>query len=388
MPSDLINYALPAIGKQERAEMKEVLNSTNLSRGPKCREFEAGLCELCEVNYAVAVSSGSAALHLACLAAGVSAGDRVVLPAVCFASAASAVVHCGGRPELMDINAGNYAMAPDKLEQCLAASAKPPKMIMPVSIGGYQYDRQLLYEIAEHYQVPVIADMSHALGSYDRDGNGKERPVTDCRYEKATIVSFQALKNITTAEGGAVLTNDADFAETVRTLRNHGMEPAGIPDEPWRYDISEPGYNYHLSDVQCALGIGQLRRFSELQHCREEIAQLYNREFENMKGIISPPASGNCNNSRHLYIIRVAQRKLLYEKLREAGYKTQVHYVPLHYFSFMKKYGLVDHEYPMAENYYQTALSIPLFPDLTRRQAIEIAAVVKGHIQNHPLEYA
>lgn len=381
MPSKVINYSLPSLGNREQEGVNEVLKSQMISQDEKLHLFEDHLAKQCEVEFAVAVSSGSAALHLAYLAAGIKTGDDVLVPAITFASTATAAIHCGARPVPVDISSETLAMDPEDLKANLKSAAVHPKLIVPVSMGGHPYKRQEIYQIATEFGVPVVADMSHAMGSEYHTGESWQ-PFTDSRYESAVAVSFQALKNITTGEGGAVLTHDADFANRVRTLRNHGIHSLNNADEPWRYDILHPGFNYRISEMQCAMGVAQLDRLTEMQEKRKKLAEIYLQEFKDIKGVKLPPQQANFRNSWHLFIIRISQRTRLYNQLLEAGFKCQVHYVPIHYLSFMNRYLMAEEtEFPESEVYYNQCLSLPLFPDLKEEDQEEIIKIVKRHVR-------
>ncbi len=381
MPSELLNYSLPVIGKPEREMVSKVLQTKSVSQGAYLRDFENQLAHYCGVKHAVAVSSGSAALHLAYLAAGIKPGDQVVIPAVTFASTAASALHCGADPVLGDISPENLALDTRKVKSLLNSEAINPKLIVPVSMGGYGYDRQEIHRIAGEYQIPVIADLSHAMGTEYREESGGWLPFTDGRFELAGVVSFQALKNITTGEGGAVLTNDEEFAEEVRKFRNHGIQSGNLQDEPWRYDIINPGFNYRISEMQCAMGVAQLRQLPEFQKNRKKLVDNYFQAFRGVDEIGLPPQQDKYRNSWHLFIIRIPERKKLYDRLMKAGYKCQVHYVPLHYLTFMKPYARkVPTDLSASEKYYQQCLSLPLFPDLEQRHQDEIIRMVKDHL--------
>ncbi len=380
MSSPLINYSLPSITERERDKVNEVLKTTSITQGAFLKDFEHQLAGYCGVDYAIAVSSGSAALHLAYKAAGLKDGGEATLPAITFASAAAGVMHCGGTPVILDTNPDGCSYSIDQLADHLEQSYNQTALLVTASIGGYPFNRKRIYELAAERDIPVIADLSHALGAFYKTEQGRMSPVTDCRYELASVVSFQALKNITTGEGGAVLTNDKALAQNVRLLCNHGIESACDPDEPWRYDIIEPGYNYRITEKQCAMGIAQLERLPDLQERRNRLANRYLEAFSPHQQIKLPLVQADHQNSWHLFVIRIPERKKLYDKLLQAGYKAQVHYVPLHYLSFLRRAGRVPQTPEASEIYYRECLSLPLFPEMRDEDQEAIIWVVEQHI--------
>lgn len=380
MSSPLINYSLPSVSEHERKIVNEVLKTTSVTQGAFLKDFEHQLAAYCGVDHAVAVSSGSAALHLAYKGAGLNEDGEAILPAITFASAAAGVLHCGGTPVILDTNPNGCSYNIDQLAEHLEQSYNQTDLLGTASIGGSPFNRKRIYELAAERDIPVIADLSHALGAFYKTEEGNMSPVTDCRHELASVVSFQALKNITTGEGGAVLTNDKALAEKVRLLRNHGMESVCDPEEPWRYDIIEQGYNYRITEKQCAMGVAQLERLPELQERRNRLANWYLEAFSSYQQIKLPHVQADHQNSWHLFIIRIPERKKLYDKLLQAGFKAQVHYVPMHYLSFIRRRGRVPQKPEASEMYYQECLSLPLFPDMRDEDQETVIRVVQQHI--------
>jgi len=386
MPS-IIPYGRQSISELDISEVIACLRSDWLTQGPRVEQFEKALCDITKSRYAVVVSNGTAALHLAMLALGVRPGDVGVVPTITFVASANAVAYAGGIVEFADVNPRTALIDISKLEeQCekLAAAGTPPRVIVPVDMCGIPADLVAVKSIAKKYGAAIVEDAAHALGASYRIGD-ELYMAGSCSHSDAAILSFHPVKHITTAEGGAITTNDEGVAKRLRELRSHGIHR--VPEllerkneGPWYYEQTHLGYNYRLSDLQCALGITQASRLPKFLENRRKIATYYDSLFAQqlMREYFLPlERPCNTNSAFHLYVIRIrpdnrshqqvrAMRLHLYQFLRTQSIYTQVHYIPVHWQPFYRKLG-VDTEamYLGAQEYYNGCLSLPVYPDLS-----------------------
>jgi len=372
----LIPYGRQWIDRKDIQEVIKTLKTDWITQGPKVEEFEKAVAKYCGAKYAVVISSGTAALHAAYGVAGIGPGDEVITTPLTFAATANAVVYCGGRPVFVDIQEDTLNIDPKKIEKRIT---KKTKVIAPVDFAGHPCDYQEILKIAKKYKLLVIEDAAHALGSvYEGKKIGS--------FADMTILSFHPVKAITTGEGGMVLTNNKNFYEKLKIFRHHG-----VVKKPkmggWYYEIENPGYNYRLTDFQCALGLSQLRRLDKFIKRRREIAMKYNRAFRNIKEIITPTEREYVQSAWHIYVIQLqidklkVNRKRIFKALRKEGLGVQVHYIPLHLQPFYRKnFDYKTGDFPMAEKYYQGAITLPLFPKMTNKDAERAIKVVKKTI--------
>ncbi|MDP2664939.1 MAG: UDP-4-amino-4,6-dideoxy-N-acetyl-beta-L-altrosamine transaminase, partial [bacterium] len=309
------------------------------------------------------VSSGTAALHAAFAAAGIGKGDEVITTPLTFAATANAVVYCGGAPVFVDIDPRTLNIDPKGIEKKIT---KKTKAIAPVDFRGYPAELNEILKIAKKHKLLVIEDASHAIGSEYR--GKKIGSIADM-----TIFSFHPVKTITTGEGGMVLTNNREFYERMRVFRHHGVEKK--PGKgAWYYEIEKPGYNYRITDLQCALGLSQMKKFGKFIQRRRMIVREYDRAFKNTRELILLAEESFMKPVYHLYIIQLrlellrAGRRQIFDELRKQGIGVQVHYMPLHLHPFYKKkFGYKKGDFPVAEAYYERALTLPLFPQMTEK---------------------
>ena len=347
------------------------LSSDWLTTGPRVEEFETAIAAKLGARFAVAVSSGTAALHLACLAAGVGAGDVVVSTPNTFAASINCALHCGARPAFVDIDPATLNLDPAALARALAERREScVQAVIPVHFAGQPCAMQEISAAARAAGSKIIEDACHALGASWRDADGCWQSVGNCSHSDMAAFSFHPVKHITTAEGGAITTNQPDLYERLKQLRNHGIirDRAKLdhPDGPWFYEIREPGFNYRLSDLQCALGISQLRKLDRWVERRRELAALYDRLLGALEGVKLPAQSNNARSSYHLYVVQIPQRAKVFKLLHEQGVKVQVHYPPLHLHPlFRERFGFRPGDFPRTEAYYQGAISLPLFPQMS-----------------------
>lgn len=366
----MINYGKQSIDEKDIKAVTDTLNSDWLTQGPKVEEFEQALADYCGVKYAVAVCNGTAALHLANLAIGTNKTTSVILPPITFLSTANSVIYAGGHPVFGDISDGSFTLDPEKVKE-LVEGKTSFRGIMPVHLGGVVCDLESLKNIADENKLWIIEDACHALGGKWTDKNGNIHRVGDCSHSDMTIFSFHPVKQMTTGEGGAITTNNKIMYEKLLMLRTHGMtkKPQELEENHggWYYEMQELGFNYRMTDIQAALGIEQLKKNDEWIKIRRGLVTQYDESFtkiEQLKPQQHPDINGGY--SYHLYILQCEKRAELYQHLKDNGINTQVHYIPIHFQPFYKnKYGYGKNDFPLAEKYYDHALSLPLYPSLS-----------------------
>lgn len=373
--ANVLPYGHQWIDEDDISSVVEVLRSDWITQGPKVDEFERKVAAYCGAKYSVAMSSGTAALHAACAVAGISAGDEAITTPITFAATANAAVYCGGRPVFADIREDTLNIDPREIESKLTPRTTA---ILPVDFAGHPADLDEIIAIARARKLIVIEDACHALGAEYR--GRKIGSLADM-----TVFSFHPVKHITTGEGGMVTTNSREFYERLKTFRQHGIVRNARAGQPWYYEIPRPGYNLRLTDFQCALGISQLNKLERFVARRREIAVKYNEVFADMKEIITPIEDKLAKAVYHLYVIQLrtetlkAGRKEVFEALRAENIGVNVHYLPVHlHLFYQREFGYRQGDYPAAENYYERAITLPLFPGM-RNDDIEdvIKAVYK-----------
>jgi len=378
----MINYGKQLIDKKDIQAVMDTLSSDWLTQGPKVDEFEKALAKYCGSKYAVAVYNGTAALHLANLAIGTNATTNVITTPVTFLATANSVIYADGHPVFGDISEGPFTLDPKKVKE-LAEGETGFKGMIPVHLGGVVCDMDTLKEIADENNLWIIEDACHALGGKWIDKTGKTQTVGNCSHSDMTIFSFHPVKQITTGEGGAITTNSETLYKKLLILRTHGMtKDTNLFKENyggWYYEMQELGYNYRMTDIQAALGIEQLKKNNEWVKIRRNLVSRYDEEFKNVEQIVSQQhPDKNGGYSYHLYIIQCEKRDELYQFLKENGVSTQVHYIPIHLQPYYKnKYGYGRGDYPVAEKYYENALSLPLYPTLTDREHEKVISLIK-----------
>lgn len=398
----MIPYGRQWIGEEDIQAVVEVLRSDAITQGPKIQEFEKALAGYCGAKYAVAVNSGTSALHIACLAAGIGRGDEVVTSPITFIASANCVLYCGGRAVFADIDSETYNINPTEIKKKITSKTKA---LIPVHFTGLPCEMEAIKKLAEEHNLLIIEDACHALGAEWQDSDGKWHKVGSCSHSDMAVFSFHPVKHITTGEGGAVLTNNEKFYEKLLLFRNHGItkDPAKFTNKdlafpnnpeslihspnPWYYEMQELGFNYRITDIQCALGISQLDRIDSFIERRREIAGIYNKALKNILHIKIPHEPKGRKSAYHLYVIRIAFDKLgksrpkVMAELKRYGIGTQVHYIPVHIQPYYrKKIGCKTGDYPEAERYYSEALSLPIYPKMTDGDAEKVINTVKGSL--------
>ncbi len=378
----MIPYSRQSIAQEDIDHVLAVLQSDFLTQGPWVPGFESILADYCDCPHAVAVNSGTSALHIACLALGLQPGDALWTTPMTFVASANCARYCGANVDFVDVNAETGNMDLELLEHKLVRtrySGTLPKIVVPVHFAGHPCDMKTLFRLGEEYGFKIIEDASHALGA-DCEGT----KVGDARHAHITVLSFHPVKMITTAEGGAAMTRHEELAQKMRMLRTHGItkdaELLTNPDEgAWYYEQQMLGYNYRLTDLQAALGVAQMGRLNSFLEKRRLLAKRYR---EKLSGLPLALPTDNDQASWHLYRIGLSMcgksRKDTYDHLREKGYGVQVHYYPVHLQPYYRALGFKPGQFPEAEGFYEDGLSIPLYPDLTfEEQDAFIAALTE-----------
>jgi UDP-4-amino-4,6-dideoxy-N-acetyl-beta-L-altrosamine transaminase len=369
----MIPYGRQDIGDAEVAAVIEVLRSDWLTQGPTIDRFERGVADYCGAQHAVAVSNATAALHVACMAVGLKAGDLLWTSPNSFVASSNCGLYCGADIDFVDIDPRTYNMDPTALARKLEAAEKAgrlPKVVIPVHFSGQPCDMAAIGALAKRYKFFVIEDASHAVGAEYRGGK-----IGSCAHSDMAVFSFHPVKIMTTAEGGIVLTNNAELHRRAAMLRTHGItrDPAhmrGASEGGWYYEQIELGYNYRLTDIQAALGLVQLSRLDEFLARRRHLAKRYDTALADLP-LTCPWQAPEGLSSWHLYVIKVDEaaggksRRQVYDELRAAGIGVQVHYIPIHLQPYYRALGFSAGQFPYAEAYYATALSLPIFLGLT-----------------------
>ncbi len=359
-----IPYGRQIIDAKDRAAVDKTLRSPYLTQGPAVSEFEASLAKRCGARYAVACANGTAALHLACLAAGLGPGDEAIVPAITFAATANAALYCGAEPVLVDVRADTITIDPLAVERALTPRTKA---ILPVHFAGLPAHMAEIARIAKARTLTVIEDAAHALGAaYE----GK--PVGACDRSDMAILSFHPVKHVATGEGGAVLTNREDLRDRLRLLRSHGItrDKALLErkDEGgWYYEMQALGFNYRITDLQCALGLSQLRKLDRFLKRRREVARAYTKAFSGHRAVRLQSVPEGREHAWHLFTIQVPadKRRALYDRLHAHGILANVHYIPVHTLPFYQRRGWAGKRLANAEAYYAGALSLPMHAALS-----------------------
>lgn len=379
--NNFIPYGHQLIDNADIEAVMSVLKSDFITQGPKIKEFERSLCDYTGARYAVAVSSGTAALHIASLAASIEKGDEVITSPLTFIASANCILYCGARPVFADVENDTGNIDFTQIEKKIN---KKTKAVIPVHLNGHPCDMAEISKIARTRKLIVIEDAAHALGAYY-----KGFKVGCGRFSDMTVFSFHPVKAITTGEGGAVLTNDKKFYERLLILRNHGItrEQGKMMNRKkalkcaWYYEMQDLGFNYRLTDIQAALGVSQMRKLDSFIRKRRELAAFYNDSFKDM-GLFEVPAEREyVQSAYHLYPVRLtgrfkSRRDDAFRLLREESLGVQVHYMPVYMHPYYKKLGFSKERCRVAEGWSARVISLPIYPALTRAQQEEVVARV------------
>lgn len=368
-----IPYGRQCIEEDDIEAVVKVLRSDYVTTGPAVTEFEKIVAEYTGAKYAVAVSNGTAALHLACLAAGIKEGDEVITTPVTFAASANCALYCGAKPVFVDIEPDTYNIDPTKIEEKITPKTKA---IIAVHFTGQPCKMDEIHVIAKKHNLFVIEDAAHALGA-DYKGR-KVGSISDM-----TAFSFHPVKHITTGEGGMITTNNKELYDRLVLFRSHGITRderfLEKTEGGWYYEQLDLGYNYRITDIQCALGVSQMKKLDRFLERRREIAKRYDDAFVNMKGIQIPRQEKGCHNSWHLYVIQVTDkdRKEVFDTLRNKNIGVNVHYIPVYQHPYYRHNGYETVYCKNAEEYYAHAISIPMYPLLSSEEQDYVIKIIK-----------
>ncbi len=375
-------YGRHEIDDQDLAAVSRVLLSNWLTTGPEVEAFEQAVARVAGVPFAAAVSSGTAALHASMAAVGIEPGDEVILPPMTFAATANAVVYQGGTPVFADVDPGTLLIDPDQVEKRISSRTRA---VIAVDYAGQMCDYDRLAAIARPRGISLVADACHSIGG-SLGGNPSGS------YADLTVFSFHPVKHITTGEGGMVVSGREDLIHKVKRFRNHGISADSHQRrdrETWYYEIETPGYNYRLTDFQCALGLSQLKKLDAWVRRRNEIARQYDVLLAGIEGVSPLETAPDVSHARHLYVVRLATSSLsmtrgeIFSHLRSRGIGVNVHYIPVHFHPFyQKRFHLSKGLCPVAEQAYEQILTLPLFPAMTPGDVETVCRILKETL--HP----
>lgn len=379
-----IPYGRQSINDADIAAVVEVLGSDWLTQGPTVERFEQAVARYCGVAHATAVCNATAALHLAYCALDLGPGDVLWTSPITFVATANAARACGADVDFVDVEAatGNLSVLAlaAKLERA-AAAGRLPKVVAPVHLGGLSCDMREIATLASRYGFRVVEDASHAIG-----GRYDGAPVGDCRYSDIAVFSFHPVKLITTGEGGMLMTRSRELQRRIQLLRSHGItrdaaQMENPPDGPWYYQQLELGYNYRMTDIQAALGVSQFGRLDVFVERRHALADRYDRALAELPLQLPRRTEGSSRSALHLYIVRCSanSRRAFFDSLRAAGIGVNVHYIPVYRQPYYRKLGFRPADFPEAEAYYMTAVSLPMYPALTEAQQDVVIEAVRRY---------
>ena len=366
----------PWISDEDKKIVKKTLTQSMLTLGPQLEKFENDFCKYSKAKHAVAVSNCTAALHLSLMALGIKKDDEVIIPDLTFVADANAILACNAKPVIVDINKENFFLSISNIKKNIT---KKTKAIIPVHIYGQVCNIEEILDVAKDNNLKVIEDCAHAVGTFHKSKHVGTLGNTGC-------FSFYPTKNITTAEGGMVITNSEKIAEKVRQLRNHGMTKSlksrYSSEYPWIFDIKQPGYNYRLDEIRAALGITQLKRIKKINELRKKASSYYNKNLQNIPGIILPDMVNDKTHSYHLYTIRVRKpyklsRNQLFKKLKDNGIRTTVYWMPIHKYTAYRKFVKTSNILNTTK-IYDEILALPLFPNISKKHQDAVIKVIKS----------
>lgn len=404
MNETFLPYSRQEISEDDIAEVIRVLRGEWLTTGPEVRRFEEALASYCTARYAVVCANGTVALHLAMMALDVQPGDGVITSPITFLATANSARFVGAEVNFADVEPLTITLDPHKVEPILAKQAGRIKVLLPVHFGGHPARMAEFASVADQYGVRIIEDACHALGAAYRDNSGEMVKVGSCRHSDLSIFSFHPVKGITTGEGGAITTNDRSLYERLLLFRSHGMirhegadfsfQNANLAYDaagavvPWYYEMHALGYNYRITDFQCALGRSQLSKVERFLAAKTQLVACYWRRLADstlLSRLVKPLGTDkSVRHGHHLFVVQIrfaeagVDRPELVKRLHARGIGTQVHYIPLHLQPYYRQHtGLRPGDLPIAEAYYQSCLSLPLFPAMTERDVDRVVAALE-----------
>lgn len=370
----MIPYGKQTIDQDDIQAVVDVLKSDFLTTGPKIAEFEQTVADYVGAKYAVAISNGTSALHAACFAAGIGPGDEVITTPLTFAASANCVLYCGGTPVFADVDPKTYNIDPEDIRRKITDRTKA---IIAVHLAGQPCDMDAIHSIAHENGLIVIEDGAHALGSVYK--GKKVGSLSDM-----TTFSFHPVKPITTGEGGMIVTDNEEFYKKMALFRSHGITRDDSMmtrnDGPWFYQQFDLGYNYRITDIQCALGCSQMKKLDRFLARRKEIVARYNEAFADCDNIITPYQLSDTESGWHLYIVQVknCDRRQVFEAMREKGIGVNVHYIPVYMHPYYQEHGYENVHCANAEEIYSHIISLPLYPGLTSEQQDYVIDTLKS----------
>ncbi|ACP22402.1 RkpM, polysaccharide biosynthesis protein (plasmid) [Sinorhizobium fredii NGR234] len=384
----MIPYGRQEITQADIDAVAEVLRSDFLTQGPMVPRFEEALAAYSDAKFALAASSATSALHIACMALGLGPGDWLWTSPLTFVASANCALYCGAKVDFVDVDPRTYNLSPVELERKLVKAERDgvlPKVVVPVHLTGQPCAMAEIHELAKRYGFRVIEDASHAIG-----GKYRGEPIGNCRYSDITVFSFHPVKIVTTAEGGAALTNDKELADRMALLRSHGItrDPAVMtrePDGPWYYQQVDLGYNYRMTDMQAALGLSQMARLNDYVERRHVLAKRYDEMLAHLP-LITPWQHPDSYSGLHLYVIRLNRAKMkkthrtVFEGLRARGIGVNLHYIPVHTQPHYSRMGFSSGDFPEAERYYQEAITLPIYPTMSEAQQDEVVSALTAEL--------
>lgn len=373
----MIPYGRQAIDKNDINAVIETLGSDFLTTGPRITEFEERFAEYVGTKFAIAVSSGTAALHLACIVAGLKKGEELITSPITFAASANCALYCGAKPVFVDIKEESGLIDENLIEEKITDKTK---IIIPVHYTGLPCNMQIIKEITDRHDLIIIEDACHALGA-----EYKNTKIGDCVYSDMAVFSFHPVKHITTGEGGMITTNSGELYEKLLSLRTHGIikDPDKLENKnegSWFYEMQELGYNYRITDIQCALGTSQLKKINEFIRKRREIAQRYDVAFSKIEELEIIKEPGGHKNAFHLYVVKVKDdetRLRLFNHLKRGNIFCQVHYIPVHWHPYYQRLGYKKGICPKAEKFYERIISLPIYPNLKSAEQEKVIRAIK-----------
>lgn len=375
--STMLPYGKQFIDEEDISAVIDVLRSDFITQGPAIEGFERKIANYVGAKYAVAFCNGTAALHGACFAAEIGAGDEVITTPITFIASSNCVLYVGGTPVFADINPDTYNLEPEQIEAKITTNTKA---IVAVDFTGQPVEIDRIEKIAREHNLIVIHDAAHSLGaSYDGRKVGT--------FGDMTMFSFHPVKHITTGEGGVIVTDNEQYYRRLLLFRSHGMtrdsEMMSRNEGPWYYEMIELGYNYRMTDMQAALGISQMKKLDGFVEKRREIAALYNQAFNRLDGLKIPMQHVKAASSWHLYVLGwlpdkfSADRKVIFEALRAENIGVHVHYIPVYKQPYYQQLGYQELSCPVAESYYDISISIPIFPRMNEQDVVNVISAVQ-----------
>lgn len=380
----MIPYGKQHITNDDIEAVIEVLRSPLITQGHHTVDFEKDVAKKIGVEWAVTANSATSALHIACLGLGLSTGDSIWTSPITFVATANCAIYCGAHVDFVDIDPTTYNICVKSLEEKLFQHQKQnlplPKIVIAVHLSGQSCEMRAIKRLSTKFGFRVIEDASHAIG-----GKYNGEYIGNCKYSDITVFSFHPVKIITTAEGGLATTNDKKLAEKMKTLRSHGIvrdidKMTREPHGPWYYEQVCLGYNYRMNEIQAALGLSQLKRLDKYVTIRNELANIYDKELSGLP-IVLPKQNPDIYSSRHLYIVLLedstppGKHSLIFNQLHQSGIGVNLHYIPVYRQPYYSRLGYKKENYPISENYYNHAISLPIYPTMSMEEQEKVISV-------------